>query len=176
MLLRPDQLTAVLLCFRKTGRRPRCMRTMSTSVIQAAAIWQWGWWLVNAWAFYNKAVVSTLQIHCHGHVAHGTSRLYHSVSVSTSSPWCVNHVETSTSWYNLYWISCRLECLYNIIVPVHVQSIEGSCGHSYSCNALWSCNYYLLDVLVEGVVHNIGTLPHRKYSQRWWMRTRGNLQ
>ena len=49
-------------------------------------------------------VVARPWMHCQGHVAHGTSWLYHSVSVSTQfiqpracGPQCVNRVETSTS-------------------------------------------------------------------------------
>ena len=33
--------------------------------------------------FIANAVVATWLVRCYGHVAHGTSRLYHSVSVST---------------------------------------------------------------------------------------------
>ena len=62
------------------------------SKIQAAAIRRYEWRLVSIRAFYGKAVISTLQICCHGHVAHGTSWLYHSVSVSTA----LSHIETST--------------------------------------------------------------------------------
>ena len=54
--------------------------------------------------FIASAVVAMWQIRWYGHVAHGISRLYHSVSVSTrftqpraSGPRCVNRVETSTS-------------------------------------------------------------------------------
>ena len=49
------------------------------------------------------AVVARLWMRCQGHVAHDTSRLYHSVLVSMQftqlwacGPRCVNRVETST--------------------------------------------------------------------------------
>ena len=51
-----------------------------------------------------NAIVARPKMCCQGHVAHGTSQVYHSVSVSTrftqpraSGPRCVNHVETSLS-------------------------------------------------------------------------------
>ena len=60
--------------------------------------------------FMADAVVARPWMHCQDHVAHGTSRLYHLVSVSTRftqpracGPRCVNCVESSTSWYNLYF-------------------------------------------------------------------------
>ena len=65
---------------RKAGRIPG----VHTSTVRRAWFkqWQydWGWWLISTWAFYS--ILMKTVVRCHGHVAHGTSRLYHSVSVS----------------------------------------------------------------------------------------------
>ena len=68
---------------------------------------------------------------CTGIHDHGTSQLYHSVLVSTRfthlgacGPRCVNPVETSTSWYNLYIFTCSLGLATNLSArsfPVLVQ-------------------------------------------------------
>ena len=50
--------------------------------------------------FMANAAVARPSMHCQGHVAYGTSRLYHSVRSLHDlymQPQCVNHIETSTS-------------------------------------------------------------------------------
>ena len=66
-------------------------------------------WVLLDLTSLASAVVATMRMHCQGHVAHGTSRLYTSVrslcnlhSLGPSALSCVNSVETCTSVYNLY--------------------------------------------------------------------------
>ena len=85
--------------------------------------------------FLVEAIVATLKMRRHGHVAHGTSWLYHSVLVSTllgaCGPWCVNPVETSTSWYNLYLHSLSY---FKSLYALRWYSTHPVCVSAISCS------------------------------------------
>ena len=119
------QLTVILVCVPERQERDLMTRRVWFA-IQAVAVRRW--WLVCAPAFYNKAVVSTLQIQCT--LSRPCSLWYKlviSLGVGLRGPWvsgprCVNYAETSTSWYNLY-IYCSWQIVHGIIVSqLYIQS------------------------------------------------------
>ena len=117
--------------------------------------------------FMAYTVVARSWMCCQGHIAHGTSRLYHLVSVSTwftlpraCGSQCVNRIETSTSsWYNpyLYCISkknyhhaliCQAEIKFRCWIQnsqiladtrVHVQCISLAVRYGLTPHITYIC-------------------------------------
>ena len=118
--------------------------------------------------FMANAIVSRPSMHCHGYITHGTSRLYHPALVSMwfthrgLEAWgCVNHVETSTSWYNLYVICKLCLCVLTMMACMHrahlsykhsVQSV------SFDMTIQGLIQGYQLLVLQEGRIRHVSAL------------------